>query len=442
MQKKPIRMLLLALGLALLSAAPRAAEAAPAPALKRYFFSADSLAALRAQFEERHIALTAPLQAPPPGRGLRRDGTGPSGIPSHFLIEQVGGRFHVYAERRRPQQPSGPRPYVEQELVFDTPNPEVAPVGTLSYPRQGGPFPAVLLIAGTGAHTRDENISLHKPLEVLADHLTRQGFAVLRYDKRGVGLSGGAAHPASTTDDYAADALAAVRFLRMQTNVDARRIGLLGHSEGGLIAAMVAAAAPEEIQFIVQLGGPGLKGVDLKSLQDAAARRADGMPEALVLANQKQERELYEIAASPRERAAALAAMDAATKALPAELKAQVDVPEEGFPPEAFDGLLTPWMRRFLAIDPGESLEKVRCPVLALVGEKDLQVPAAENLAAIEQALRRGGNQRHTLRQLPGLNHLLQTARTGREMEYGLIEETMAPSALRLVSDWMRKTVR
>lgn len=144
--------------------------------------------------------------------------------------------------------------------MFDTASPEVSPEGTFSYPAQGGPFPAVVLVAGTGAHNRDGNISLHKTLLVLADHLTRQGFAVLRYDKRGVGLTGGAAYPASTTEDYAADALAAVRFLKMQPQVNSQQVGVLGHSEGGLIAAMLAAQAPAEVSFIVMLAAPGQKG--------------------------------------------------------------------------------------------------------------------------------------------------------------------------------------
>ena len=327
-------------------------------------------------------------------------------------------------------------------MVFDTPNPAVSPVGTLSTPKRGGPFPAVLLIAGSGPHTRDGNVSLHATLRVLADHLTRSGFAVLRYDKRGVGLSGGEPHPANTSDDYAADALAALRFLQMQPMVDAKRIGLLGHSEGGLIAPLVAAAAPSEVRFVALLAAPGLNGLDLKSLQDATARRAEGMPEALVLANQRQERELFEIAASPRDHQAALAAMVAATKALPAELKTQLEIPAEGLPPEAFEGLLTPWLRRYLAIDPAVALAQLRCPVLALTGDKDLQVPAQPNLAAIAQALAAGGNRQHTLSQMPGLNHLLQTARTGKESEYLLIEETVAPAVLQQLSGWMREVAR
>jgi uncharacterized protein len=284
-------------------------------------------------------------------------------------------------------------------------------------------------------------MSLHKTLAVLADHLTRQGFAVLRYDKRGVGLTGGKRHPDSTTDDYAADALAAVRFLQIQSNVRASRIGIVGHSEGGIIASMVAAQSPAELGFIIMLGGTGLPGIDIKSLQDAAARRIEGMDESLVLLNRSQERELLEIAASGRTRPDALAAMRAATHALPPETKTALEIPPEGIPDEAFEALLTPWFRRFLSLDPRHYLNRVTCPVLALGGEKDLQVPPAENLNEIERAL--ASRSPHTVvRQLPGINHNLQTARTGKASEYFLIDETIAPMALELMSSWMKKVVQ
>ena len=240
------------------------------------------------------------------------------------------------------------------------------------------------------------------------------------------------------TLENAADVLAAIRFLQLQPNINPRQIGILGHSEGGIIAAMVAAGAPKDVRFIVMLGGTGLPGIDIKSLQDAAARRADGMPESLVLLNQSQERGLFEIAASKLGRQDAIAAMHAATSALPAQVKTTLEIPAEGLPTEAFEALLTPWFRRFLSLDPRAYLEKVSCPVLALVGEKDLQVPPAENLKEIERALKRGANSIATVRQLPGINHNLQTAITGKTSEYFLIEETVAPSVLVLVTAWMK----
>lgn len=405
--------------------------------IKRYLFSVDTYAGVQAEFDKRKLQVANAPRAPARQFPVRLTATGRSGFPTPFLIEQANGRFHVYAERRRPQHPAAPLPYVSQEVVFDTANPEVAPVGTLSYPSSGGPFPGVVLVAGSGPHDRDGGMSLHKTMAVLADHLTRQGFAVLRYDKRGVGLTGGELHPGSTTDDYAADALAAVRFLQIQPQVRPAHIGIVGHSEGAIIAAMVAAQAPAEVRFIVMLGGTGLPGTDVQTLQDAAARRAEGMQEALVLLNQSQERELLDIAASNRNRVDALSAMRAATIALPAATKTELGIPAEGLPDDAFEGLLTPWHRRFLALDPRVYLNRVTCPVLALGGEKDQQVPPVVNLNEIERALKRA-SPLATVRQLPGLNHNFQTARTGHPGEYGLIEETIAPSALALISTWTK----
>ncbi len=438
-------LLILAYSLALNGVAVAAETQSPAPAgvpfIKRYMFSKDTFEAIEAEFHKRKIMFAKAPSAPAAGRTTRATGTGPSGYPTPVTIDQAGGAFHAYAERHRPQHPTGPVPYVVQEVIFETADPEVSPVGTLTYPRSGGPFPAVVLLAGSGPHNRDAGMSLHKTLLVLADHLSRQGFAVLRYDKRGVGLSGGQLHPLSTIDDYAADALAAVRFLKLQPNINPAQIGIVGHSEGGIVAPMAAAAAPHDVRFIVMLAGTGLPGIELKSMQDAAARRAEGMSEELVRLNQSQERELYDIAASKRSPADALAAMRAATSALPAQTRTALEIPPEGIPDEVLQDLLSPWFRHFLALDPRPYLEKVTCPVLALVGEKDLQVPPAENLKEIARALK-PGSPHSSVRQLPGLNHAFQTAKTGKASEYLLIEETVAPSALNLVSSWMHAVVR
>jgi pimeloyl-ACP methyl ester carboxylesterase len=281
-------------------------------------------------------------------------------------------------------------------------------------------------------------MSLHKTLLVLSDHLTRQGFAVLRYDKRGVGLTGGALHPGSTTEEYAADALAAIRYLKLQPNIDPERVGLVGHSEGGIIAAMVAAEAPDDVGFIVMLAGTGLPGLEDQSLQGAAYARAEGVPEPLIRLNQNLERVLLEIAVGNLEHQEALEAMRTATVALPAEDKATLGIPPVGLPAEAFESSLSPWFRYFLALDPRTYLEKVKCPVLALIGEKDLQVPPAENLRAIRLALERGGNAQANVRQLQGINHNLQAARTGKLSEYLLIDETVDPAVMALISTWIK----
>lgn len=409
--------------------------------IKRYMFSMDNFAATEAEFGKRKVIFATRLKEPAVGKTVRVMGTGPSGFPTPFIVEHVDGRFHVYAERRRPQHPVAPLPYRTQDVVFDTLDPDVSPVGTLSYPKTGGPFPAIVLVAGSGPHNRDAGMSLHKTLLVLADYFTRQGFAVLRYDKRGVGLTGGRLHPQSTTDEYTADAIAAVRFLKLQANIDSTRIGIVGHSEGGIIAAMAAAEAPKDVSFIVMLAGTGLPGIDIKGLQDAAERRGDGMPEAHVRLFQSHDRELFEIAASKRTHVEALAAMRAAYLALPMTTKETLGLPIEETPEELFEILLSPWFRRFLSLDPRSYLEKITCPTLALIGEKDRQVPAAENLKEIQHALGRA-HPLSSVRQLAGLNHSFQTAKTGQASEYLLIEETFAPSALAEIGSWLHAVVR
>lgn len=414
-------------------------HAANPSTVKRHMFSADDFPAVVARFQRMGVEFDVPPTRPVQGAAGRSVGTGPSGFPTPYVIEHVRDRFHVHAERRRPQHPVAPMPYVSQEVVFDSTEPGVSPVGTLTLPASGGPYPAVVLVAGAGPHGRDGGMSLHKTLAVLADHFTRQGFAVLRYDKRGVGLTGGALHPGSTTDQYAADALAAVRYLRLHPRIHPDRVGIVGHSEGGLIAAMAAAEAPDAVAFIAMLAGPGLPGIEVKSLQDAAARRVDGMPEPLVQLNRVQERELYDIAASGLGHPAALAAMAQATDRLAPNVRDRLGIPDDGIPVEAYEALLTPWFRRYLSLDPRLYLEDVRCPMLALVGEKDLQVLPDENLSSIARVFEQSGNRRVAVQRLPGINHNLQTARTGAASEYFLIEETVSPLVLQAVSAWMHQ---
>lgn len=423
------------------SKTPTDTFASPAGTIKRYMFSADNFQAVEAEFKQMGVVFAGAPGLPADGATTRATGIGRSGFSTSYTIDRIRGRFHVYAERRRPQTPIAPLPYISQDVVFDSTEPGISPVGVLSYPASGGPFPAVVLLAGSGPHTRDGGMSLHNTLAVLADHLTREGLAVLRYDKRGVGLTGGALHPGSTTDQYATDALAAVRYLALQPHIQPDRIGIVGHSEGGIIAAMAAAQAPADVSFIVMLAGTGLPGIEIKRLQDAAARRADGMPESLVLMNQVQERELFEIAASDMAHDDALTAMATATARLPANVKETLEIPADGIPVTAYEALLSPWFRRFLALDPRLFLKDVKCPILALVGEKDLQVPPVENLAEIARTLERSGNEHVALRALPGVNHNLQSSITGKESEYFLIEETVARSVLETTSAWIKDVV-
>jgi pimeloyl-ACP methyl ester carboxylesterase len=354
--------------------------------------------------------------------GGKMKGTWSQGGASFALLLERG----TPAEARRPQTPVPPFPYRSQEVTIRNEVDKVSLGGTLTTPNGAGSFPAVLLVTGSGQQTRDEEIFGHRPFLVLADALTRRGIAVLRCDDRGIGASTG--DPArSTSADFARDAEAELEWLRKAPSVDAGRVGLIGHSEGGLIASMIAAGSAE-IAFIVLLAAPGVPGDELLVLQGAALARASGAAEAEIQKGSAVNRELYAIAKSEKDDEKASASMRKGL-ARAGMQKTQADA--------AISQLLSPWFRFFLSSDPRTYLERARCPVLALNGSRDLQVTAKENLAAIEAALKKAGNTRFVVRELPGLNHLFQAAGTGLVTEYGQIEQTMAPAVLQQVGDWI-----
>jgi pimeloyl-ACP methyl ester carboxylesterase len=333
----------------------------------------------------------------------------------------------------RPQEPKRPLPYREEEVAFQS-VPGVRLAATLTLPQGRGPFPAAILITGSGPQDRDEALLGHKPFLVLADYLTRRGIAVLRYDERGVGRSTGSFETA-TSEDFARDTEAALAFLAARPEIARRKIGLVGHSEGALIAPMVAARS-NGVAYVVMLAGPGLPGDSLLRLQGAALMRASGAGEELIRqSDATQARILGAVRAGGdsaavvrRVREALLAGMTPAQRASAGTL--------DPLPPNV-QGVLTPWFRYFLAYDPQPALRRLKVPTLALNGSLDLQVPAKPNLAAIDAALRAGGNRDFRTVELPGLNHLFQTARTGLLTEYGQIGETFAPAALEAVASWI-----
>jgi uncharacterized protein len=331
-------------------------------------------------------------------------------------------------------------PYPYDTVAVSVPNPNAKGVtlaGTLTVPRGSGPFPAAVLITGSGPEDRDETIFGHRPFRVLADHLTRHGIAVLRLDDRGVGQSTGTFRDA-TSEDFASDALAAVAFLRGRKEIAPKKIGLIGHSEGGLIAPM-AANRSHDVAFVVLMAGPGIAGDSILVLQSMLVRRSLGIGEEELARERAVMRRLY----------AAVRRGDstAATAATHELVRLQLaGVPEErvkamgGVDSIAAGGvrqMLSPWMRFFVTYDPAPALARLKIPVLALNGSKDLQVPPREDLDAIRAALARGGNHDAKAIELPGLNHLFQTAETGSVTEYARIDETIAPIALDTISDWI-----
>jgi fermentation-respiration switch protein FrsA (DUF1100 family) len=332
----------------------------------------------------------------------------------------------------RPQNPVKPYPYKEEEISFPNEKAKITLAGTLTLPRGPGPFSAAILLCGTGPNDRDESIVGHRPFLVLADYLTRKGIAVLRYDKRGVGKSTGD-YANATTEDFATDAEAALSYLKMRKEIASTRIGLIGHSEGGIIAPLVASRSGG-VAWIVLLAGSGLKGEDSLLVQSELILRTSGVDDGQIAKAREFNVQTYVLVRQEKDPAMLEEKLNELVKS--SNMSALL-------PPSSLQSQLravsSPWFRFFLDYDPVPALQKTSCPVLALTGEKDIQVPARENLPKIQKALHDGGNKDFQATELPGLNHLFQHCPTGSISEYGSIEETIAPEALTAVSDWVLK---
>ncbi|WP_244248509.1 alpha/beta hydrolase family protein [Flavobacterium foetidum] len=339
-------------------------------------------------------------------------------------------------ERKRPQEPSEPYPYYTEEVVFKNVKEGIELSGTLSLPKKEGMFPVAILISGSGPQNRDEELMGHKPFLVLSDYLVRRGIGVLRYDDRGTAKSGGVFKTAVTAD-FAQDALSAVEYLKTRKEVNKNKIGLIGHSEGGLIAPIVANKS-KKTAFIVLMAGPAISGDQLLLTQQVYIGKALGKSEAEIQKSKSENEKAFEIVKKYSD---------------PAELKANMiryiteisqndpakpeGISQKDYVEGQVARILNPWMTSFIRYNPEPALEKVNCPVLALNGEKDLQVVPKENLAAINKALSKGGNKNSTVKELPGLNHMFQECSTGLPSEYSQIEQTISPLALRTVSEWI-----
>jgi len=333
----------------------------------------------------------------------------------------------------RPQTPKPPFPYTEQEISYSNPNDDAVLVGTLTLPEGEGPHPVVLMITGSGSQDRDETIFGHKSFWVIADHLTRRGIAVLRVDDRGVGDSTGAG-PDLTTLTFAEDVAAGLMFLKEHPQIDPSKMGLIGHSEGGLIAPIVA-SQQKEVAFIVLLAGTGVNGLETMVRQNYDIFKAAGASEAFL----QRYIEVYRKAWDP-----ALPSEDAES-VLGQFLDVQLEFSGETLPEEVraqtIQDLHTvkenAWMKTFLTLEPTEYLSKVTCPVLAMNGTLDLQVAHDQHLPVIEKTLLEAGNKQVRIESLDGLNHLFQLAKTGEISEYATIEESFNEEALKILSDWL-----
>ena len=342
----------------------------------------------------------------------------------------------------RPQEPKQPYPYTQEEVSYRNQKDNIKLAGTLTLPRGGGPYPAVLLITGSGSQDRNETIAGHQPFLVLADHLTRNGIAVLRVDDRGIGGSE-LGSLSVTSENFAEDVLAGVNFLKQRKDIDPKMIGLIGHSEGGMIAEMVAARS-NDVSFIVLLAGPGQRGEDIVYSQTELILKAQGthvdtIRHTLALAKRihavvKTETDEKRIEQKINDE------ITAYERTLP-DLQKQLFQPAAASLKALMPIFKTAWYRYFITFDPQPVLKNVKGPVLALNGELDLQVPAKENLDLIGAGLKANGDV--TLKAFPKLNHLFQTSQTGLPAEYGQIDETTSPDVLKTVSDWiLRRTIQ
>jgi len=337
----------------------------------------------------------------------------------------------------RPQEPKQPFPYRSEEVFFENRMANITLAGTLTLPENGENLTAVILISGSGAQNRDSEIFGHKPFLVIADYLTRRGIAVLRFDDRGTAQSTGNFETA-TTANFATDVESAIAFLKTHPEINLQKIGLIGHSEGGIIAPMVASRS-QDVAFIVMLAGTALRGDKILLSQQAMIFRASGMPEnqieQILAINTKifdkiidtkadlSQQEIINFLNGMKVELTVLAAMNGMTTDDYIHLMSAQ--------------LSSLWMQYFIRYNPAPALEKLQIPVFALNGSNDLQVSATENLTAISEALKRGGNQNVIIREYSGLNHLFQECASGLPQNYGLIEQTFSPKVLMDLADWI-----
>lgn len=324
------------------------------------------------------------------------------------------------------QKPEDPRIFASEDIFFENHEAGITLAGTLTLPLQGDHFPAVVLISGSGPQNRDEEIYGKKPFLTLSDYLTRNGIAVLRFDDRGVGKSEGNFSTA-TSSDFATDVNAAIDYLLTRERIDKNNIGLIGHSEGGIVASMIAASS-DKVGFLVLLASPGLPGNELLLLQSEALGRASGMSQEQLEVAKKINKKAYDIIRNSPQ--------STLKSDLTAHLKENTPWTDEKIEAN-IKSLTTPWYIAFMKHDPRPDLEKTKIPVLALNGGNDLQVPAEANLEAIETALIKGGNSRVTTKIFPALNHLFQRSQTGLPSEYGQLGVPFSDGVKELIAEWI-----
>jgi pimeloyl-ACP methyl ester carboxylesterase len=364
---------------------------------------------------------------------------GPDGGGMPLVLERIDNP--PFRTSKRPQEPKKPYPYNEEKVFFENKKDKVTLAGTLTFPESDISCPAALLISGSGPNDRDELIWGHRVFLVLADYLTRQGIAVLRYDDRGVGRSTGD-YDIATFEDFKRDALAGFEYLKTRLEINTKNVGIIGHSEGGAIAPLVASES-QDIAFVVLMAAPGMSDSEGILKQWTDSYRANGASEkAISIKSSILKKIFYTIRQEDDVNVAKSKIQEILQEAKPKLDSLSEDerrkIELESVDTYNVDWMLSPGFRSILRYNAKETLMKVKCPVLALNGGKDTQMPK-ENLKGIEAALKAGGNYQYTIKELPEMNHLFQTAQTGSPSEYTTIEVTISPTVLYIISEWIQK---
>lgn len=371
---------------------------------------------------------------------------------------QNNARYPLTLTRQlRPQTPVPPYAYNSEDVEYDSADKNIHFGATLTRPKGNGKYPAVIIISGSGAQDRDGTLFGHKLYAVLADHLTKNGIAVLRVDDRGTGKTTlGKEGTSATSVSFAQDAEAGLDYLKTRTDIDTRHLGLIGHSEGGIIAPMVAARR-SDVSFIVMWGAPVVGGAVISTQQNAdqlrQALRLDADPKGKETVDaftrlHAQELALFATVKSEDElNTKAMQIFNAWKAAQTPDVLKRLMVTDNSIVGQTVTGMYgglykQPWFRNFITYNPVVDLSKVTCPVLAIGGAKDTQVNTKENLQLVNEVLTKNHNKSFKTVELPSLNHLLQTAQTGNLAEYGQIEETLSPVALNLISSWITLQVK
>jgi len=349
----------------------------------------------------------------------------------YFIITTITS-FNLYSQNNRPQEPKQPFEYISENVVFKNNLDSISLAGTITYPKKGSDFPAVILISGSGPQDRNSELLNHKPFLVIADYLTKRGIAVLRVDDRGTGESEGK-YNETGLNGFVNDTESAFEFLKTRKEINHSKIGLIGHSLGGIIAPIIA-SENTDVSFIVILAGSGIRGDKLMLLQKEKIERKMGVPEVGITLGQTNMKGAYDII---------LKSNDNKTQ-LQTELKNYFTKVFGAMLPESqiqalSEQMSIPWLTDFIKFDPQVSLSKTKCPVLALNGSNDLQVPSKENLEIIEKVLTENGNKDVKTKELVLLNHLFQESKTGLPNEYATIEQTFSPKVLEIITEWIKQ---